>query len=305
MNNHQIADGVWATMLTPFTEENQVDYPALGAMIDWYIENGVDGLFAVCQSSEMFFLSLEERVAVAQFVVKHANGRVGVVASGHISDDVADQIAEIKAISQTGIDAFVLVSNRLAKENESEAVCKQTIEQILQAVPQMAFGIYECPYPYKRLISPELLGWCAQTGRFLFLKDTSCRMDHIQAKLDAVQGSNLKLYNANSATLLDSLKAGAAGFSGVMANFHPGLYATLTQKWREQPELCGKIQDFLGVASMAEHLNYPVCAKYAMQLDGVPLTLATRSKKVEDFTPAMAQTMDQLCRHTKQLISSL
>ena len=58
----EFPNGVYPVMLTPFTENNEVDYEALGKLIDWYIEKGVNGLFADCQSSEMFFLSLEERV---------------------------------------------------------------------------------------------------------------------------------------------------------------------------------------------------------------------------------------------------
>jgi hypothetical protein len=77
-------DGVWPTMVTPFTDADKVDYGALGELVEWYIDAGVDGLFAVCQSSEMFFLSLEERVSIAEFVVKKAAGRVPVIASGHL-----------------------------------------------------------------------------------------------------------------------------------------------------------------------------------------------------------------------------
>ena len=54
-------NGVWPVMLTPFTDDNRVDYDSLEKLINWYIENGVAGLFADCQSSEMFFLSLEVR----------------------------------------------------------------------------------------------------------------------------------------------------------------------------------------------------------------------------------------------------
>ena len=54
-------NGVWPVMLTPFTEEGRIDHPALKRLVDFYIENGVAGLFAVCQRSELFFLSIEER----------------------------------------------------------------------------------------------------------------------------------------------------------------------------------------------------------------------------------------------------
>ena len=49
-------------MITPFTEDNRIDYDAVLRIIEWYDKNGVDGIFAVCQSSEMFELSLQERV---------------------------------------------------------------------------------------------------------------------------------------------------------------------------------------------------------------------------------------------------
>jgi 4-hydroxy-tetrahydrodipicolinate synthase len=76
--------GEWPTMLTPFTKSGEVDYKALEQLIEWYLQNGVSGLFAVCQSSEMFQLSLEERVGIARFTKEKVNGRVPVIASGHI-----------------------------------------------------------------------------------------------------------------------------------------------------------------------------------------------------------------------------
>ncbi|WP_044643394.1 dihydrodipicolinate synthase family protein, partial [Klebsiella variicola] len=111
-------NGVVPVMLTPFTTDDQIDYPALAKLIDWYLAKGVDALFAVCQSSEMQYLSLQERVELARFVVYHVAGRIPVIASGHISDDLAAQKEELLAMSQTGIDALVLVTNHLDPRNE-------------------------------------------------------------------------------------------------------------------------------------------------------------------------------------------
>ncbi|GJM75481.1 hypothetical protein HMSSN036_76970 [Paenibacillus macerans] len=67
----------------------------------------------------------------------------------------------------TGIDALVLITNRLAREEEGDDVWKRNLERLLKELPeQIPLGFYECPYPYKRLISPELLRWSAGTGRF-------------------------------------------------------------------------------------------------------------------------------------------
>ena len=47
-------NGMWPVMLTPLQQNGDVDYPALEELINWYIKEGSSGLFAVCQSSEMF-----------------------------------------------------------------------------------------------------------------------------------------------------------------------------------------------------------------------------------------------------------
>jgi 4-hydroxy-tetrahydrodipicolinate synthase len=287
-------EGVWPTMVTPFTGSNEIDYSGLERIIEWYLERGVQGLFAVCQSSEMFALSLDERVNLAHSVKNRVNGRIPVIASGHISDSIHDQIEEIKAISDTGIDAFVMVTNRLAGVNDSDDVWKANAENILDKVNDVTFGLYECPYPYKRLMSPNLLKWCADTGRFLFLKDTSCDLNDMKEKVAAVKGTGLKLFNANAATLLESLKFGISGFSGVMANFHPELYAWLIQNWKSDYNRAKQLQNFLGMASLVERQVYPVNAKYFLQLEGLNILINSRTRNVSDFTASCCIEVEEL-----------
>jgi 4-hydroxy-tetrahydrodipicolinate synthase len=298
-----IVDGVWPTMLTPYTADSKVDYKALEDLIVWYKKKGVDGLFAVCQSSEMFLLSLEERVEIARFVKEKVGEKYPVIASGHVSDSIEDQIKEIKAISATGIDAFVIVSNRFAEQEESDDVWKANAKKVLNEVPDIPFGIYECPHPYKRLISPDLLKWCANTGRFFFLKDTCCNLDQLKAKMEAVRGSQLKIFNANSATLLDSMKFGISGFSGVMANFHPEVYVAITREWKSNSEKVQILSDYAGFSSLAELQYYPVNAKYFLQLEGLNIGLHSRSKGPDAFTGDKRLQIEQFYRLNKLIVS--
>lgn len=279
----QIPNGVYPTMLTPFTDDNKVDYPALEQLITWYIDRGVTGLFAICQSSEIFFLSFEERLAILKFIMEKVPKGFPVIASGHTADDLETQIEEAKAFIATGIDAYVFISNRFAAKDEGDDVYLKNMFHVANSLPDIPLGVYECPYPYKRLLSPAVIKEMADDGRFQFLKDTCCDLDQIKEKLKAAEGSNFKIYNANCALLLDSLELGCAGFSGVMANFHPELYAELCSIYKENPARARLLQNFVGFFSVAECQVYPINAKYYMSLDGLPIKINTRSRNVADF----------------------
>ncbi|MBS5082348.1 MAG: dihydrodipicolinate synthase family protein [Clostridiales bacterium] len=292
-------DGVYPVMLTPFTEDDQVDYEALGKLVDWYIDAGAAGLFAVCQSSEMFCLSREERVSIARFVAESADKRAAVIASGHISDSLDDQAEELNAIAETGADAVILLTNRLAEESQSDEIWLENLKYLLERLPKdIPLGFYECPYPYKRILSPKLLKWCADTGRFYFLKDTSCDITDIKEKLKVIHGTQLKLFNANSATLLESLELGASGYSGVMANFHPEIYSWLTDHFRDQPQRARLWNDFLTVASFIECRAYPVNAKYYQMEIGNFNSLQTRTKSKDLLDDTGRKEVEQLDRLT-------
>lgn len=299
-----IPNGVYPTMITPYTADNKIDYNAVEKLINWYDEKGVAGIFAICQSSEIFYLSFEERLELLKFIVKNAPKDMTIVASGHTADDLETQIAEANKFIDVGIDGYVFISNRLANADEDDSVFLKNIEHVVNNIPEIGLGIYECPYPYKRLMSPEVLKVLSQTGKFRFLKDTSCNLDEIQAKLDAVKGTDFKIYNANSATFLESMRIGCAGFSGVMANFHPEFYVWLCENFDKDPELAEKIQDIVGFFSVAECQMYPVNAKYYQSLEGNKMEYLSRARDAGEFKRNRQLEIEQmynLTQHFKKL----
>ncbi len=301
-----IAGGVWPTMLTPMHENGSIDYDGLDSLVEWYIAAGVSGLFAVCQSSEMFYLSLLERVAIAERVVKRAAGRVGVIASGNISERPNEQVEELLRIAETGVDGLVLVVNRYAEDSEGDAVWRSRVENTIEHLPRdTALGFYECPVPYHRLLSLESLDWLATTGRFAFLKDTCCSSELQQQRSLRLAGSELRLFNANSATLLSSLQAGYAGFSGVMANFHPQLYVWMCRFYERFPEHAERLQDVLGAMSVFELQRYPVNAKRFLVEEGVIASAFCRSTGDGELGESQRLQLQQLDRMTRREEASL
>ena len=254
--------GIFPVVITPFHADNTIDWDSYARLIEWYIDNGSHGLFAVCQSSEMLFLTLEERTALARFTVQQVAGRVPVVASGHISDSMADQKTELCAMADTGADAVVLVTNRLAKVAEDSTVFRARMDDLLSALPaDIALGLYECPAPYRRLLTDDEVSWCAQSGRFAFLKDVTCDLDHVKRRLKLVDGTPLAINNANAAIAWPAILAGGHGFSGVMNNFHPDLYRWLMDHGRAHPDLAAEMDTFLVLSAMSEGMGYPKLAK--------------------------------------------
>lgn len=298
-----IAQGIWPTMITPFDGQGNVDLRAAAQIVDWYASRRCDGIFAVCQSSEMFHLTLSERVALGRTVVEAARGRLEVVVSGHVSGEMSQQIEELAAMSELGAQAVVLVTNRLCAPDEDDGVWIARAGQILDALPGVTFGLYECPVPYKRLMSERTLAWCTASGRFTFLKDTCCDARIIRKRLEwireAAQRSGVEplgLFNANSMTLLDSLRDGAAGYSGVMANLHPELYAYLFRIYRDLPERAEDLQALLTLLSSLESHGYPICAKQHMVDEGIHMGIGSRTLAEHAFDYEARVWLEQVKR---------
>ena len=304
------------TMVTPFNRDGSVDTGAARAMTDWYFENGCGGIFASCQSSEIFNLTVEERALLARTVVDRAaelaaahpdRPRMTVVASGHVSDDPRDQIRELRAVAEAGPDTLILISNRMDIANTGDENWIRETEALAEALPDIPLGIYECPQPYKRLMSDKMLAWCAGTGRFFYMKDTCCDAAVMDRRCRILEGSPMKLYNANAQTLLDSMKSGGAGYCGVMCNFHPDLYVWLCAHYEDDPEGAEVIQSCLGTAAFTEALAYPVTAKYHLkEIAGLPLSsLETRRRPASDLRPydiSCVKQMETLARAAREYL---
>lgn len=307
-------NGAYPTMITPYCKDGSVDYETAKKYVYFYHDAGCDGIFAICQSSEIFFLSLEERVKLNRTVyetmeeiAQNGGRRMTIVSSGHISDSIEEQAKELNLVAKSGTDSLILITNRLASQDESDDIWIQNAEKLLSMLPaDIALGLYECPYPYKRLLTPKILRWCLSTGRFRFIKDTCCDSAVIKERLTILNGSELKLFNANCQTLLHSLKDGGAGYCGIMANYHPALYVWLCHNHENEPEKAKLLQNFFTMSGFTEvGLPYPLTAKYHMCLEGIETELSTRKPDggiLTDYAKDCIRQMRALANHFKNTL---
>lgn len=273
-----IPNGAWPVMLTPFKDDRSFDWNGIDQMVDYYVKAGVAGIFTVCLSSEIFQMNPEERVALAARVVKRAAGRVPVIASAVASSDPTAQAEAVKAIAGAGVTGVVLLPCLIAGEGEADSVWQSRVEQVLGKTRDIPLGFYECPRPYKRGVSPELLGWAAHTGRVLFHKDTSHNLELMKEKLAAIKGTGLKFFNTQMGTLIDTLEAGGHGFSSYAANLYPELVQWVSINFDKDRATALKVQQILAIAEHSINSKYPASAKYFVSRNGgVDISTVCRS----------------------------
>ncbi|SOD92534.1 dihydrodipicolinate synthase family protein [Spirosoma fluviale] len=287
--------GFIPVMLTPFTDSGAIDFDALTRLTEFYLEAGAAGMFANCLSSEMFELSESERLQLIRHVIKVVNGAVPVVATGTFGGPIDQQADFVKQVHDTGTDAVILITGLLADETDSEAVFNEHVFQLLDRTETIPVGFYECPVPYKRLISPENLKLFVDTSRVIYHKDTCLDIHQIEEKLRLASRPGFGLYDAYMAHAVASLKAGSAGLSCIQGNYFPELIVWLCEHYddADQPEKVARVQQFLIDKMDVIHHVYPITSKYFLQQRGLNLTTFTR-REVGTFTPEIARQIDGL-----------
>jgi 4-hydroxy-tetrahydrodipicolinate synthase len=98
--------GCGTALVTPFTDQGSVDFPALRALVDWQVAEGIDFLVACGSTGEAQTLNDSERERVVAAVVEVAGGRVPVMA-GATSNDTARAVDEVQRMCRLGAD-FIL-----------------------------------------------------------------------------------------------------------------------------------------------------------------------------------------------------
>jgi 4-hydroxy-tetrahydrodipicolinate synthase len=286
-------------MLTPYSTDGKIDFNTLSKLTEFYIEAGASGFFANCASSEMYKLSAEERLALGRHVVKQVNGAFPVVASGSFGESIAERADFTKAMYHTGVNAVILITGHFATKEESDDIMIEHLDSFMQMTDNIPVGTYECPSPYKRLLTPKVFTYLLGTNRLIYHKDTSLDTKLIAEKVELSKNSRLELYDAHTPNAVDSMKLGAKGMSAIAGNFYPELYAWLCKNINEpsRQEDVRWLQENLTRMDKVVSSGYPMSAKYFLSKRGIPFNMICRTNS----TPLTSQQMTTLDNFYKEL----
>jgi 4-hydroxy-tetrahydrodipicolinate synthase len=287
--------GFIPVMLTPFKDNGEIDFDGLTKLTALYIEAGAAGLFASCLSSEMFELSESERLMIVKHVVDIADGAVPIVATGTFGGPIQIQADFVKKMYGTGIEAVIGITSLLGAEGDSDEIFDANVFKLLDLTENIPLGFYECPVPFKRLLSTAQLESFVNTGRVIYHKDTSLDINQIKSKIAVVKNPEFGLYDAYMVHAVESLKAGAAGLSCIQGNFFPEMIVWLCKHYHDEAKLdeVNAVQDFLVANMDVMHDVYPIVAKYALQKRGLNISTFTR-RKVGDFSSGVKNNIEKL-----------
>lgn len=285
-------------MITPFNLKAKVDFDAVSRLVDFYLAAGVKGFFANCLSSEMYSISEDERLELTQRIVNYVRGRVPIVATGSFGLTIEDKAEFAKKIYATGIDAVILITGHFANIEDSDDVLQKNFNKMLALTPGIPMGMYECPAPYKRILSANVFETLMETGRFVYHKDTSIEQTQVKAKLDIAKAINnpaFEFYDAHSPNASFSIRNGAKGMSSISGNFYPEMLVWMVNN-AANPAMQEKVdwlqQEIIKVDPLI-HVAYPMSAKYFLAKRGLPVRTISRAHALE-LTPQQKQTLDEV-----------
>ena len=121
---NSIFKGMATAMVTPMTPEG-VDYEALGRLIDFQLEKGINALVAVGTTGESATLSPEERKEVIRFTIDRVNGRVPVIA-GTGTNNTAHAVDYSVSACHCGADALLVVTPYYNKATQNGLIAHYT-----------------------------------------------------------------------------------------------------------------------------------------------------------------------------------
>ena len=208
-------EGCLTALVTPLAGD-RVDFEALARLVDWQIEQGVDGIVSVGTTGESATLDVDEHVAVIAATVKAARGRVPVIA-GAGGNATAEALALTKASEDAGADGLLHVTpyyNRPSQEGmfrHFEAIAKATkLPIILYNVPTRTACDLLTETVVRLADFPNIIGIKDATGNLV-------RGSELVAKV----GDRMAVLSGDDGTAFPLYAVGGRGVISVVSNVAP------------------------------------------------------------------------------------
>jgi 4-hydroxy-tetrahydrodipicolinate synthase len=260
-------EGVYVAMLTPFKQDGRIHEQEMRKMVDFQIQNGVNGLFPVSSVGEYIHMSREEKVTLMEMVHDQAKGRVPItpgVGSSHPEEAIF--LAEkAKAI---GCDAVVIAPPYFFPL--SQTMIEQYFETIIDAV-DIPVILYNIPL-FTQPLNYDLVKRLARKPNVVAIKDSSGSMVDFLHFMDGVrlEEGEMNFLAGREEMLLPCLMMGGKGCMTATAGILPEVMVEIYQCFLSGDyERARELQfSILSVIRTMFTLPFPLGFKIAMEIRG-------------------------------------
>ena len=273
--------GTFTAVITPFTDDNQIDYNSLEKIVEMQIERGIDGIVFLGTTGESPTISPEDHQKILQWSTKIVNKRVKVI-HGTGSNSTEEALKYSKVAYEAGADAILMVSpyyNKPTQEGLFQHFSKVANEVDL---PMIVYNIQgRCGVN----IETSTLLRLAENKNIVAVKEAS---GNIQQMIDVIRQvpEDFSVLVGDDAFTLPFMVCGGDGVISVISNYLPQTMTQLTNNclkkdWDAAKDLFYKMLDVMKISFIETN---PIPAKEIMSLLGycqpnfrLPMTRATNT----------------------------
>lgn len=208
--------GSMAALVTPFCENGEIDFPCLGRIIDFQINNGTSGIVVLGTTGEAPAIKETERDEIISFVVKHASGRAPIIV-GCSGGDTEHALERSLRAEELGADALLLLTPYYNKANPRGMrahflACADAVR-----VPLI---MYNVPGRTGCSLSLDDIAELRTHENIAGIKEASGNIGFF-TRVCALAEEDFAVYCGCDEFNVPALAAGAAGLISVLANLFP------------------------------------------------------------------------------------
>ena len=213
--------GLGTALITPFTEEGKVDFPALSQLIEHQVAGGTDYLVILGTTSEVPTLTHQEQNAIIAYVVKQVAGRMPLVLGigGNSTAAVVERISELKEQLIAHFTAILSVTpyyNRPQQEGLYQHFCAvaeaSPLPVILYNVPKRT-GVNLLPETTRRIYD-------AHPDKIMGIKEACNSVEQFTETVNIANG-DFAVISGDDDLAYEMMKAGGDGLISVASNAWP------------------------------------------------------------------------------------
>lgn len=260
--------GMFVPIVTPFNEDQSINFDSLRKCVDFVIDGGLDGILISGSTGEYHTMSLDEQKEVIRVGLEQTAGRVPVLAG--VGCYTAKDTVELANFAADCGAEWGLVLPPYYQPTTEEEVKNFFIE--IADNSRVGIVIYNNPLATGVELAPELIAELAEHENIVSLKDTSDMIHTSETIALTKDNENFTVFQGYEHTILPALSIGAEGGFAILMNALPKEYAAMYELFKEgrqeeAVELCMRMAK-LYTAMEAE--PYPAPVKAMMEMLGVP-----------------------------------